>query len=245
MRDDWIKKINNIITSGKVKEYLSQSIISLGNQHVTEYDLLMDTFDYFSHLQMDDRIIDIPNFAKPDVKEMMAAVVAEFKKSQKNDRLVKPIDKASVDDIVVLPLVPEIFHNNHTYADDVVVAGDYDLIPTAAEVLAPGDYGIGEVTAAGRFQINPNEAIIMITDFIDVLGTQNVYRADHIIDDENSLPYSFENFAKFGDINVIPLHSVQVVRINMDINVRVEFNGDLELRPWGIAVLLGENVPDL
>jgi hypothetical protein len=245
MRTDWIKRVNTLIKSGKQKSFLSGNVLDIGGTSKSEYDLLRETLDYYSLIQVDERSIAIPNFSKDSTKEIITAIVADFKNSKESSRLVKPIEYASVDDIVVVPLTPDIFKNTHTWLDEGVSAGVYQFIPTADQVAAPGDYGVGSVTAKGKFTIDDDHVRIVITDMVDVIGSRNIQKGEYTVDNEDKFPYSFPNNALLGNVNAIPLPAVQVMRINLDWNLRVLADGDVHMYPWGVAIMLGEYLPDL
>jgi len=243
MKRDWIQKVNSLINKGRQKKLLEGAVLDVGGQQRSEYDMLMELLDYYSGFQLDDREMEITNFAKDSTKEIIAAVVADFKESEEKSRMVKPIDQASIDDIVVVPLTPDIFKDTHTWLDEDVAAGEYDFIPHTDQ--AAGEHGVGEVTAGGAFQIDKDNVRIVITDLVDMIGSRNIQKSQYTIDEETQLPFSFPNHAMFGNVNVIPLPAVEVIRIRMDWDFRVFAGADVHMVPWGVAIMIGEDYPAL
>lgn len=240
---DAMKRVNRMIDSGDHRKILDGLVMEYKGKDLTEYQMLQEFLDYHSKIVVDERVIPLPNFTNNI--DAIIAIIADWKQEQAASRLVKTPEHATTDDLIVYPLMPCIFHNANTFAAAAAPAGAYDVLPLAAEWGAPGDFGIGKVTAAKKFVIDPTHARIILTDFVDVIGAKNISKLQYDIDDKIKKPVPFPGYSKFGNVNVIPLPSLEIVKINMRLQARIEFTSNIDLFPCGVVILKGEYLPVL
>ena len=238
---DAMKRVNRMIDAGDHRKILDGLVMEYKGKDLTEYQMLQEFLEYHSKIVVDERVIPLPNFLNNI--EAIIALIADWKKEQAESRLVKSPEHATTDDLIVYPLMPCIFHTANTYAFPAAPAGAYDMIPLAAEWGAPGPFGIGNVTGAKKFVIDPTHCRIILTDFVDVIGAKNISKLQYDIDDKVMKPVPFPGYAKFGNVNVIPLPSLEVIKINMYLRARIEFAANIDFFPCGIVVMKGEYLP--
>jgi len=242
MNEDWIRKINDLIATKEYKEILSETVIEVRGKRLDEFTLLKEELQRWSVVRYGNRDITISGLGNPHVQEMIIAAIADFKEQNHSGRFIKPLHLATIDDLVVMPLRPEVFGLSKYYISGLSANSQVNIIPQEGQ--AAGTAGIGEVTSDGYFQIDPKVARIIYTDFIEYNPAGIITAIKANIDDRSIFPFEMRYQMK-SEIPMFTLPSIEIQRIKSKWVAKAEFNGDTELTPVGVVVTLGEKVPNL
>ena len=243
MDPDWIARVNKILMRKEEEKILSGKIIEVEGRVKTEYELIKRELENYSVLRFKGRDVKLAGLGNPNVQRQILAVVADYKKELGESRFVKPLSLATIDDIVVMPLRPELFGLSKYEINGVTANSIVNIIPQEGQAVGPA--GIGEVTSDGYFKIDPKKARIIYTDFVEVNPSGIVTAIQGKVDDRQIFPYEIRYVTRFGEFKDYALPSIEVHRIKAYWKAKAEFDGTTELTPVGVAIVLGEYVPNL
>lgn len=243
MNEDWMKRLNTMIASGEPSKVLSDKVVEINGRALTEEELVREELKKMSTVKISNRDITLPGLGDPAVQELIVAAVADFKKESNVSRVVKPEYLASIDDITIIPLRPEVFGVNDYIQTGLTAGTTTRILPKEGTPAGPA--GVGEVTSDGFFKVNPKEARIIITDFVEFSPDTPITATKFNVDDEPRFPYEMRLEMKESDLQMYRLPSPEITRIKLKVDGKVETDGDSELTPFGVVIVVGEKVPEL
>lgn len=243
MNVDWMKRLNRIIMEDRQKSVLSEPVVEIKNNELSEHQLLLEELNRYATIQTSERDLSLPGLGSETYQNLIAAAVADFKSQQHSSRVYKPDYLATIDDIMVVPLRPELFGVDNYQINGLVAGNEVRIVPQ--EGLGAGDAGVGEVTAAGQFKVDPEKVRIIYTDWVEYELDHPITALRYDVDEDQKEPFDIRKEILTTDMQMIKMPSPEVVRVQHQVMGKVEFDGDTMMTPYGVAILLGEDNPDL
>ena len=212
---------------------LSRRIEALG---ASEYDIVVDALAGMRKIRLANRDIELPGLSRQ--MNLILQALAEFKEKKK--RNVMPLQYAKTDDIVIEPLRPEQFSagSSPTILDNwlqtSLSVGEHNLLPNEAQVADGGT----------SISVDDDEVFIF-TDFIEHQPTARVTAIQGEIDGTKYQPLDMRLAMKQSDLKIFELDYPWIADVSIDIDMKVETAGDVELTPYGVHICLGKRIADI
>lgn len=198
---------------------LSRMIDPIG----TELQTMQDQIAGMATIEFEERTIELPGYSRH--LEILLKAIALFKDKKKKN--VMPLQFATIEDITIEQLRPEIFGLD-TFSVDVTAVGTVNIIPTGA--------GVHELTK--------DEEVIVLLGFIEYATTPIITAIQITADEEKYKPVEVRHHL-FNGISVYPLDYPIIVNVSLDIDAKAEATGTTKLTPYGLHIALGSKIPDL
>lgn len=212
---------------------LNRRIEALG---ATEYQVVQDALAGMRKIILANRDIDLPGLTRQAT--LVTQVLAEFKEKKK--RNVMPLQYAKTDDIVIEPLRPEQFSAGSTptvldnWLQTSLSVAEHNLLPNEAQVS----------DGATKIEVDDDE-VFVITDFIEHQPTARATAIQAEIDGTKYQPLDMRIAMKQSDLKMFELDYPWIADVSMDIDMKVESAGDVELTPYGVHICLGKLIADI
>jgi len=191
----------------------------------TELTVVEDFLIAARTIRIGERVIELPGMKRHH--ELILKTVAKYK--DKWGVNLVPTVWAKSDQITVEALRPEVFGLN-TFLQTGLTTGTYDIIPTGT----------------GTWSATKDEEVVVITDLIE-MNPDNVVTAIKVEDIDGETLNTEETRAqiKASDIQIYELSYPLICDLTLDINGKVERDGDAEITPMGVHIALGRQIPAL
>jgi len=203
------------------RKILSRSVPPVG----TELTVVEEALIAARTVRIGERVIELPGMKRHH--NLLVKTVANYR-DQWGANLA-PTVWARADQMTIEPLRPEVFDLS-TFLQTGLTAGTYNIIPTGS----------------GTWSTVRNEEVVVITDLIE-MASDNVVTAIKVadVDGEELRPEEIRAQIKASDLQIYELSYPLVCDLTLDLDGKVERDGDAEITPMGIHIALGRQIPAL
>jgi len=203
------------------RKILSRSVPPVG----TELTVVEEALIAARTVRIGERIVELPGMKRHH--NLLTKVVANYREQWGYN--LAPLVWARADQITVEPLRPEVFDID-TFLQTGLTTGTYNIIPTGT----------------GTWSAVKNEEVVVITDLVE-MASDNVVTAIKVtdVDGEELKPEEIRTQIKASDLQIYELSYPLVCDLTLDIDGKVERDGDAEITPMGIHIALGRQIPPL
>jgi len=202
------------------RDILSRRVEPVG----TELTVVEDALIAMRTVRIGERVFELSGMKRHH--DLITKTIANYRQKWKTN--LEPLAWAKADQVTIEPLRPEVFDLS-TFLRTGLTAGTYNIIPTGS----------------GTWDAVKDEEVVVITDLIE-MNPDNVVTAIKVsVDGEDLNPEEIRTQIKASDIQIYELSYPLVCDLSLDIDGKVEQDGDAEITPMGVHIALGKQIPAL